>query len=760
MSSHPVLSHGQLVKQEDPSSRTTSPTVLLHQGHPDCSGSPLATSQSTLSTSSPLSSDQYHYAHGQQYIVHRSPGGATSRSPMPTGTTSIPVPVRSASWAAGTQEPSPANSVPAIIMTQQDGNPEGNSMPPLPTFRLTAKPNNKLSPVKKKQTSKKGDKVSTGKSGDTVNARRQKRLERNRESARLSRRRRKQYLEVLEDRVTQLSLDMDQGRRAHAAAAIETVLAKRRELLSNQGPIDPDKALLALDTSLSRTSQELAVLMTFQLQQLKSFALPPHSKFVLWLTLQGDVYFRGGRAASERLSAARIGERMLISGNDRVTPINSMWPLFCNEVGLSYDQEERVRNFQRTLLQDSPTWLERHSARASTLVMQSFHDSLHAVGAVLHQRECTSTSRLSSTQRLKFLAWTEKNAQRLRDKFHYRREALRAEKESEEFKTSPSHHIAANLYILNHRLQRVLAQFPPQVELVNAAHRKRLSRRPSFESLGQQKDDLGSPMTRDSSFASSGSLKRSVSSLSMVSENGEEKPPQQVSPEDGEAVAQSLIEKELGFVKNLIPPIVQPVLPPAPAPMPVSLPPAPQPYHANHYAPAPPSHPAQVVQSSTSYTPIYHHNYQPQIQAHPTPTQHQQTHPVASYQGAPQHDAPPPIAPPPAAHQSYQQYYAPQPSAPPPVAHQQQIYSQPMSAPMQYSAQHPAVYNPHMQGAPVVPSADVPQHVRKSSFLPSHLNVVPEEMFTSGDGAEEFLMSLIDDGDWAIGEGVDMDTTN
>ena len=195
-------------------------------------------------------------------------------------------------------------------MTQQDGNAEGNSMPPLPTFRLTAKPSNKLSAVKKKQTPKKGEKVSTGKNGDAVNARRQKRLERNRESARLSRRRRKQYLEVLEDRVTQLSLEMDQGRRAHAAAAIETVLAKRRELLASQGPIDPDRALFALDTSLSRTSQELSVLLTFQLQQLKSFALPPHSKFVLWLTLQGDVYFRGGRAASERLSAARIGERV------------------------------------------------------------------------------------------------------------------------------------------------------------------------------------------------------------------------------------------------------------------------------------------------------------------------------------------------------------------------------------------------------------------------------------------------------------------
>ena len=47
-------------------------------------------------------------------------------------------------------------------------------------------------------------------------------------------------------------------------------------------------------------------------QQLQSFSLPPLTKFFLWLTLQGDVFFRGGRAASERLSAARIGERPLL----------------------------------------------------------------------------------------------------------------------------------------------------------------------------------------------------------------------------------------------------------------------------------------------------------------------------------------------------------------------------------------------------------------------------------------------------------------
>jgi hypothetical protein len=38
--------------------------------------------------------------------------------------------------------------------------------------------------------------------------------------------------------------------------------------------------------------------------------------------------------------------------------------------------------------------------------------------------------------------------------------------------------------------------------------------------------------------------------------------------------------------------------------------------------------------------------------------------------------------------------------------------------------------------------------------LPAHLNVVPEEMWP--DEADEFLLDMIE-GDWAIGEGIDMD---
>lgn len=83
---------------------------------------------------------------------------------------------------------------------------------------------------------------------------------------------------------------------------------------------------------------------------------------------------------------------------------------------------------------------------------------------------------------------------------------------------------------------------------------------------------------------------------------------------------------------------------------------------------------------------------------------------------------------------------------------------QPIAAPLPGQ-----VFNVPLQAAPPVAAlpqqfpfaeASLAKHQRNSSFLPPHLNVVPEEMWT-GD-ADDFLMNLVD-GDWAIGEGIEMD---
>lgn len=315
----------------DSDTRPLSPSLLPSQNPAIITESRTRTGDETSGGTTQGSLDSFRSGKDEQrHPPHMSPPSAPGYSciaPSPTmeavdTSGAVPVPVRSASWAAGSPEPPPrpSFSVSAISTDGPDQLPaataerfdvaETSLTGNTPQDTQSKSSTKCLAAPTKKHAVKKSDKTA-GKSGGTVNARRQKRLARNRESARLSRRRRKHYLEVLEDRVTQLSLEMDQSRREHAAAAIETVLAKRKEILQSfVQSADLSHSLPVLDTALSRTSQQLSVVSTFQKQQLRSFALPAHSKFVLWLTLQGDVFFRGGRAASERLSAARIGERV------------------------------------------------------------------------------------------------------------------------------------------------------------------------------------------------------------------------------------------------------------------------------------------------------------------------------------------------------------------------------------------------------------------------------------------------------------------
>lgn len=206
--------------------------------------------------------------------------------------------------------------------------------------------------------------AAAGGAGATTVDKRQKRLERNRESARASRRRRKRYLEELEVRVTRLSTEMDRGRMAHASAAVGAVRnmragrlrdaeravvaaggaapasepaaavpsavrsgiahnvkpaagraapAHRHSHATGAGSVAAqslERAIRALASNLSRASDELQLVQTFMKQQLLSLVQPTGSRYFLWLSLQKDGYFRGGRSASERLSAARIGERV------------------------------------------------------------------------------------------------------------------------------------------------------------------------------------------------------------------------------------------------------------------------------------------------------------------------------------------------------------------------------------------------------------------------------------------------------------------
>jgi hypothetical protein len=355
-----------------------------------------------------------------------------------------------------------------------------------------------------------------------------------------------------------------------------------------------------------------------------------------------------------------------------VAPCQSMWPLLCNEIGLSYEQEEKVRAYQKKLLQTQESWLHRHSAFAAEKTMQSLHDAVQAITVRLGQRERSTQSILSEQQRMKLAVWATRNREQLSNETAKAPRAPTYHK----FATSKSQHEAANLYTINHHLQMVLQKVPPAAPLVSGIHLQKLARRPLFESLSCGVHSESGEMFRDES---SGSLKRHNSEMSMHEGEGEDEGDLEervhipsVNPEEAQESAALLVEKVLGPLKEIMPE------PPAPFAY-VSVGPT------NLALPAP-----TPVSSMT-----------------------QLFYPAMDLEGAPS-------------------------SAP-------SQFTQPRMVPSQ--AGLPQAF-PYAEATGTI-------HARKSSFIPPHLNVVPEEMWP-GDSADDFLMNLVE-GDWAIGEGVDMD---
>jgi len=327
---------------------------------------------------------------------------------------------------------------------------------------------------------------------------------------------------------------MDKGRREHVSIALSSL--KELRLLKLQR-IDETGAVESLCGDLSRMGEELRVAATFRKEQLRSLVVPCVNRFVLWLTLQNEGYFRGGRAVSERLSAARIGERMLTNGNDRASPSMGMWPLLCNEINLSYDQEERVRGFQRQLLQNPRSWVDvRYATKASNEILENIDKCMRGISEMTRQRERKILSVLSKEQKSKFLVWAGRRQEAIKkhvpgDRFAQRPradtppalEALqisnpldsddKAAEHSSETKpktslgTSPAYQIATNVIIIDNNLKSILQTLPKTPVLASGNSLKRLSRRPSFESLAS------APLKEMARENSSSSLKRSSSDL-------------------------------------------------------------------------------------------------------------------------------------------------------------------------------------------------------------------------------------------------------
>ncbi len=246
------------------------------------------------------------------------------------------------------------------------------------------------------------------------------------------------------------------------------------------------------------------------------------------------------------------------NGTDRAAPSEGMWPLFCHEVGLSYEQEDRVRACQRAVLADSKTWITRHTAVATRNVIESTHTAISGMHEAAKGRENAILSVLTPEQRVKFLGWAARKAEAIR---RVAEAKVGASSDGGEYEVSPDRHVAANMYIVDHQLSKVRQRVPPMTGFVHQSRLKKLSRRPSFESLaGQEGGNMESnaKMTRDTSltsFPSTGSLKRSLDDLMSddVGSMAMHTSHVGVTPEAAQSAAQGAVASVLRDVMAIVP---------------------------------------------------------------------------------------------------------------------------------------------------------------------------------------------------------------
>lgn len=240
-----------------------------------------------------------------------------------------------------------------------------------------------------------------------------------------------------------------------------------------------------------------------------------------------------------------------------------MWPLVCHEIGLSYDQEERIRNCQRQILAKPDLWINRHTALATKNVVCSVHAAIAGAQEAVKRREKSLTSILTPEQRVKFLSWASRKSDVIRRLAESKFKTSTKSSGEVDYKTSPDRHVAANMYIIDHRLSKAMQRLPPNTPIVHPTKLKKFSRRPMFESLaGHQNEQDGShpKLNRETSFPSTGSLKRSLNDALRNGDNSnvdpstnQESQNNSVTPESAYAAGQAAVMTAFNDILPIIP---------------------------------------------------------------------------------------------------------------------------------------------------------------------------------------------------------------
>mmetsp|Transcript_14765 Transcript_14765/g.32639 ORF Transcript_14765/g.32639 Transcript_14765/m.32639 type:complete len:363 (+) Transcript_14765:1602-2690(+) len=202
---------------------------------------------------------------------------------------------------------------------------------------------------------------------------------------------------------------------------------------------------------------------------------------------------------------------MYSDGRYKVPPSGGMWPLFCHEIGLSYEQEDKVRTWQKKCLAKKKLWVDRYTVDLGWKVVNSLHKSIHGTAHAVKRRETSVSSILTGEQRLRLVSYLHRGKLRVL-KFCEHCLTSNVKRSCPPIDVSSDKPDALNLHAINTRLRAINDHLPNAPSIVPESRLKKLSRRPSYESLGGSHKDLGGSHKDLSSVQSSQS-----SQLSLVS---------------------------------------------------------------------------------------------------------------------------------------------------------------------------------------------------------------------------------------------------
>ena len=240
---------------------------------------------------------------------------------------------------------------------------------------------------------------------DETEEKRLRRLARNRESARQSRRRKKEHLELLEERVAKLTAELDQLRRTHIEK-VEVMmkqgkLAQLQELgrLSHQ-PNSRAEMHRMLDNVLKLygpNSEDEKKLIDYHYKHIFALLLPTYTRYFVWMLNEGEHFFEDGSMKAQGSSGKP-----------------SVWQSFCNEIHLSQDQQEKLKS---DFKQQHGETAREERLKLNTCIkyLEQLRNGFSLRSKVVETQSRALFNILTPEQIVKYLLWTENNRGRIEE---------------------------------------------------------------------------------------------------------------------------------------------------------------------------------------------------------------------------------------------------------------------------------------------------------------------------------------------------------